>query len=71
MQHANTKNNVLYLVTGATGFLGSTVCRQLLERNEHVRALVMPNAANRKIQRFSNFLNFFASFYVQRRDFPL
>ena len=43
MQHANTKNNVLYLVTGATGFLGSTVCRQLLERNEHVRALVMPN----------------------------
>jgi dihydroflavonol-4-reductase len=34
--------NTIYLVTGATGFLGSNVCRQLIERGESVRALVMP-----------------------------
>ncbi|HHW46718.1 MAG TPA: NAD-dependent epimerase/dehydratase family protein [Clostridiales bacterium] len=33
----------VYLVTGATGFLGSNVCAQLLERGEKVKALVMPN----------------------------
>lgn len=32
----------LYLVTGATGFLGSNVCSQLLERGEKVRAFVLP-----------------------------
>ena len=36
------KNN-LYLVTGAAGFLGSNVCRQLLDRGDQVRALVLPN----------------------------
>ena len=35
--------NTIYLVTGATGFLGSTVCRQLMERGESVRAFVLPN----------------------------
>jgi dihydroflavonol-4-reductase len=35
--------NTRYLVTGATGFLGSTVCRQLLERGETVRAFALPN----------------------------
>jgi len=33
----------MYLVTGAAGFLGGTVCRQLVERGEHVRAFVLPN----------------------------
>lgn len=33
----------IYLVTGAAGFLGGTVCRQLVERGEHVRAFVLPN----------------------------
>ena len=32
----------VYLVTGAAGFLGSHVCDELLERGDHVRALVLP-----------------------------
>lgn len=36
-------SNNLYLVTGAAGFLGSNVCRQLLDRDDQVRALVLPN----------------------------
>lgn len=34
-------NNVIYLVTGAAGFLGSNICSQLLERGERVRAFVL------------------------------
>ena len=33
----------IYLVTGAAGFLGGTVCRQLIERGDKVRAFVLPN----------------------------
>ena len=36
------KNNVKYLVTGAAGFLGGNICRQLIERGENVRAFVLP-----------------------------
>lgn len=35
--------NTMYLVTGAAGFLGGTVCRQLIERGDKVRAFVLPN----------------------------
>lgn len=34
-------SRTLYLVTGAAGFLGSHICRQLLDRGESVRAFVL------------------------------
>jgi dihydroflavonol-4-reductase len=37
-----TMKNTLYLLTGAAGFLGSSVCNQLLERGDKVRAFVLP-----------------------------
>lgn len=36
----NNKNTI-YLLTGAAGFLGSNVCRQLLKRGDNVRAFVL------------------------------
>ena len=33
----------MYLVTGAAGFLGGTICRQLIEQGRNVRAFVLPN----------------------------
>ena len=37
----NTKRKIL--VTGAAGFLGGTICRQLIDKGEEVRAFVLPN----------------------------
>ena len=34
--------NTVYLLTGAAGFLGSSVCHQLLERGDKVRAFILP-----------------------------
>ncbi len=40
----NTNNgNTKYLVTGAAGFLGGAICRQLIERGDNVRAFVLKN----------------------------
>lgn len=41
-------NKTIYLVTGAAGFLGSNVTRQLLDRGDSVRALVIPNDKAKK-----------------------
>lgn len=35
------QSHPVYLLTGAAGFLGSHICEELLERGEHVRALVL------------------------------
>ena len=35
------KNHTLYLLTGAAGFLGSNICRQLIDRGDSVRAFVL------------------------------
>lgn len=35
--------NTIYLVTGAAGFLGSTICRQLAAQQKNIRAFVLPN----------------------------
>lgn len=37
----NENSNIKYLVTGAAGFLGGTVCRQLIARGDSVRAFVL------------------------------
>ncbi len=39
---------MIYLVTGAAGFLGNTVCRQLVEQGSEVRAFILPNDPARK-----------------------
>ena len=39
----NMNTNTKYLVTGAAGFLGGTICRQLIDRGDAVRAFVLPN----------------------------
>ena len=33
----------VYLLTGAAGFLGGEICRQLIDRHCTVRAFVLPN----------------------------
>ena len=35
-------SKTMYLVTGAAGFLGGTICRKLVERGDKVRAFVLP-----------------------------
>ena len=40
--------NTIYLVTGAAGFLGSNVCRELIANGQKVRAFVLPNDKSRK-----------------------
>lgn len=38
-----TKKETVFLITGGAGFLGGTICRQLLDLGAKVRAFVLPN----------------------------
>ena len=40
--------SLMYVVTGATGFLGGTVCRKLVAQQQRVRTLVLPGDKARK-----------------------
>ena len=39
----------VYLLTGAAGFLGGEICRQLIDRHCTVRAFVPPQRSRRKV----------------------
>lgn len=41
-------SKTMYLVTGAAGFLGSTICRQLINRGDKVRGFVLPGDKSAK-----------------------
>ena len=38
--------NTVYLLTGAAGFLGSHICKELIGRGDRVRALALPGDAS-------------------------
>ncbi len=40
---SKNEKKTMILVTGAAGFLGGTICRQLVDRGDNVRAFVLPN----------------------------
>jgi uncharacterized protein YbjT (DUF2867 family) len=46
---SNSNNSPSVLVAGATGFLGSEVCRQLLEKNKKVKGLVRVTSDTNKV----------------------
>ena len=46
-----TKNSSTVLVAGATGFLGSEICRQLLSKNKKVKGLVRATSDKNKVAR--------------------
>ena len=47
-ENAYAGENTIYLVTGAAGFLGSNVCRELIAHGQKVRAFVLPNDLSAK-----------------------
>ena len=46
---SNSTNSSTVLVAGATGFLGSEICRQLIEQNKKVKALVRATSDSNKV----------------------
>ncbi len=46
---SNSNNSSLVLVAGATGFLGSEICRQLVAANHNVRAMVRSSSDANKV----------------------
>src|SRR6185369_16051162 len=45
----NSNNSSTVLVAGATGFLGSEICRQLTSKNKNVKGLVRATSDSNKI----------------------
>ncbi len=45
----NSNNSSTVLVAGATGFLGSEICRQLIEKNKNVKGLVRATSDANKV----------------------
>jgi uncharacterized protein YbjT (DUF2867 family) len=45
----NSNNSSTVLVAGATGFLGSEICRQLISKNKHVKGLVRATSDSNKV----------------------
>lgn len=45
----NSNNSSTILVAGATGFLGSEICRQLISQNKHVKGLVRTTSDANKV----------------------
>ncbi|KAG4089429.1 putative dihydroflavonol 4-reductase [Neocallimastix lanati (nom. inval.)] len=43
MENNNNVRDIIYIITGAAGFLGGTVARKLVESGKRVRAFVLPN----------------------------
>lgn len=45
----NSNNSSTVLVAGATGFLGSEICRQLIAKNKNVKGLVRVSSDSNKV----------------------
>ena len=45
----NSKNSSTVLVAGATGYLGSEICRQLISKNKNVKGLVRATSDSNKV----------------------
>ena len=45
----NSNNSSTILVAGATGFLGSEICRQLISKNKNVKGLVRATSDSKKV----------------------
>ena len=53
---AELNQNTLYLVTGAAGFLGGTVCHQLVDQGKKVRAFILFQAGAEGFQTLSHLI---------------
>src|SRR6476619_304120 len=51
---SNSNNSSTILVAGATGYLGSEICRQLISKNKKVRGLVRVTSDPNKVAHLRN-----------------